>query len=337
MAFAEDKMSDKLIKRARILYVLKFLCEQTDETHGLTEKELTAKLGEIGIDGDRRLLYEDLRSLELFGYGIGRIGRPVRYYMKSRDFSLPELKLLVDAVQSSRFITVEKSDELIKKLEKLCSSKEARELSRSVHVQNRVKAMNESIYTNVDLIQTAISRERCIDFHYFRWNPYKQKELRNNGNVYTVSPYALTWTDDNYYMIAWDDNRGELRHYRVDKMTDIVVTDLKRSGEDFFGRADIGRYTNSRFGMFGGEEIPVRLECNDSIAGVIIDRFGLEPSFFRASDNSFYVTVRVVPSEQFYGWILGLGNLIKICSPDSVVEKFRQIVENTLAIYDNKK
>lgn len=323
-------MADGLGKRLRVLYVLKFLSESTDESAGLCEKDISQKLSDLGFGDDRRQFYDDIAALENFGYKIGRRGRPVEYYLAERDFTLPELKLLVDAVQSSRFITAEKSDELIDKLERLCSDREARELSRTVYVQNRIKAMNESIYLNVDAIRSAISRGRQISFHYFKWNEKKEKELRHGGKLYRVSPYALTWTDDNYYMIAYDDDAGGLRHYRVDRMIDISVDAAPRLGGDAFDSGDVGRYEIGRFGMFGGEEVPVRLECHNSVAGVVIDRFGLEPSFFKASDDSFFVTVRVVLSEQFYGWIFGLGGLIKIRSPESAVEGYKKMLEDAM-------
>lgn len=328
------KMADGLGKRTRVLYVLKLLSEGSDERSGLTEREISAKLSELGFGDDRRQFYDDIDALENFGYEIGRRGRPVEYYIAKRDFTLPELKLLVDAVQSSRFITAEKSDELIDKLEGLCSEREGRELSRSVHVQNRIKAMNESIYLNVDAIQSGISSGRQITFHYFKWNAEKKKELRRGGKLYRVSPFALTWTDDNYYMIAYDDEVGQIRHYRVDRMLDISQTDTPRLGREAFDEMDMGRYANSRFGMFGGEETAIRLECDNSIAGVIIDRFGLEPSFFKATDHSFYVTVRAVVSEQFFGWVLGLGDLVKICSPETVANGFHDLLDKISKNYD---
>ncbi|MGM9681000.1 MAG: helix-turn-helix transcriptional regulator [Eubacteriales bacterium] len=328
-------MSQSPEKKVRILWILRFLARETDKDHGLTEKELEERLNEQGIPCERRLIYDDLHALEFFGYEIGKYGRPVRYYLDSRMFSLPELKLLVDAVQSSRFLTTEKSDELIHKLEGLCSYAEARELSRSVHVQNRIKAMNESIYLNVDRIHTGISLGRQIRFQYFRWNARKEKEFRHGGGYYTVSPYALTWTDDNYYMIAWDADNGQIRHYRVDRMIRITVSDLPREGQKEYDRVDLARYTNKHFGMFGGEECAVRLLCDDSLAGIIIDRFGTEPSFFRASDTTFEVTVKVVPSPQFFGWLAGLEGKIRITSPKSVVDSFTAYLDGIRRAYED--
>lgn len=322
-------MSQSPEKKVRILWILRFLASETSKDHGLTEKQLEERLTARGIPCERRLIYDDLHALEFFGYEIGTYGRPVRYYLDRRMFTLPELKLLVDAVQSSRFLTTEKSDELIHKLEGLCSHFEARELSRSVHVQNRIKAMNESIYLNVDSIQTGISLGRQISFHYFRWNADKRKELRHGGALYTVSPYALTRTDDNYYMIAWDAVNSQIRHYRVDRMLDITVSNLPREGQKEYNRVDLARY----FGMFNGEECAVRLLCDDSLAGVIIDRFGTDPTFFRASDSTFEVTVKVVPSPQFFGWLAGLEDKIRITSPKSVVDEFTSYLDNIRESY----
>ncbi|MGM9636450.1 MAG: helix-turn-helix transcriptional regulator [Eubacteriales bacterium] len=328
-------MSQSPEKKVRILWILHFLARESDRDHGLTEKELEERLTARGIPCERRLIYDDLHALEFFGYEIGTYGRPVRYYLKSRMFTLPELKLLVDAVQSSRFLTTEKSDDLIHKLEGLCSCFEARELSRSVHVQHRIKAMNESIYINVDSIHTGISLGRQISFHYFCWNANKCKELRHGGALYTVSPYALTWTDDNYYLIAWDAVNRQIRHYRVDRMLDITVSDLPRQGQKEYDRVDLARYTNKHFGMFGGEECAVRLLCDDSLAGIIIDRFGTDPTFFRASDSTFEVTVKVVPSPQFFGWLTGLEGKIRITSPKSVVDDFTAYLDGIRQAYGN--
>ncbi len=328
-------MAKGIEKKARMLMILRFLEEETDENHGLTEKQLEDRLAEKGIVSERRHIYDDLHALELCGYEIGRRGRPVEYYLASRLFTLPELKLLVDAVQSSRFLTVEKSGELIRKLEKLCSPSQARELSRSVHVQNRIKAMNESIYSNVDSITAGINRKRQISFLYFNWNAEKQKISRHGGKVYTVSPFALTWADDNYYMIAWDAGNRQIRHYRVDRMQDITLTDLQQEGSEEFGRADLALYTNRHFGMFSGEPCAVRLEFEDRLAGILIDRFGTEPTFFKVSDHTHEVTVNVVPSPQFYGWVVGLGDEIAIRSPEWVIEGFRRHIDALRGKYDN--
>lgn len=322
-----NDLAQALEKKVRILWILRFLSRETTRERGLTERELEARLSDEGIPCERRLIYNDIHALRFFGYSIGSFGKPAQYYLDSRLFSLPELKLLVDAVQSSRFLTTEKSDELIRKLEELCSRTEARELSRSVHVTNRVKAMNESIYLNVDAIQSAISRGRQITFYYFRWNSRKEKELRYGGRSHTVSPYALSWTEDNYYLIAWDSERNDIRHFRVDRMIDITVTDLLREGQQSYNRVDLGQYTNKHFGMFGGDETAVRLSCDNSMASVIIDRFGSEPSFFPSGDSSFEVTVKVVPSPQFFGWVVGLENKVRICSPKAVVEDFRSYLD----------
>lgn len=327
-------MAKGIEKKARMFWILRFLEEETDENRGLSEKQLEDRLAEQGIVSERRHIYDDLHALELCGYEIGRRGRPVEYYLASRLFTLPELKLLVDAIQSSRFLTVEKSGELIGKLEKLCSASQARELSRSVHVQNRIKAMNESIYSNVDSITAGINGGRRISFRYFNWNAEKQRVYRHGGRIYTVSPFALTWADDNYYMIAWDSANRQMRHYRVDRMQDITLTALPREGTEEFGRTDMALYTNRHFGMFNGETCAVRLEFEDRIAGILIDRFGTDPTFFKASDHTHEVTVNVVPSPQFYGWVVGLGDEIAIRSPEWVIEAFRRHIDTLLGKYD---
>ena len=255
------------------------------------------------------------------------------YYLTGRDFELAELKLLVDAVQSSRFITQKKSDALIKKIEKLTDRHEARQLQRQVVVADRIKTMNESIYYNVDKLHTAISEDRQIIFRYFEWTVSKEIRLKKDGENYHVSPWALTWDNENYYLIGYDMDAGILKHFRVDRMLHIGILNIRREGREEFSRFDLARYTRQTFGMFGGNEQMVRLRFHNKYVGVVIDRFGKNVPLRPDGDDHFIARINVAVSEQFYGWLTGLGRDAQILSPEAVVKEYKDLLEDLGEMY----
>ena len=219
-------------QKLKLLYLYDILKERTDEYHAISMSEIIEALDACGVSAERKSIYTDIQALNVYGADIvgEKVGKGYQYRVASRDFEMPELKLLVDSVQSSKFITGRKSKDLIRKLEGLASRYEARELDRQVVVAGRIKTMNESIYYNVDAIHRAIADDVKIRFKYFRWTEKKDQELRRDGADYVVSPWGLVWDDENYYLIGYDDEREEIRHYRVDKMKSIRLTDQKREG-----------------------------------------------------------------------------------------------------------
>lgn len=255
--------------------------------------------------------------------------RTYYYYLVSRQFELAELKLLVDSVQSAKFITERKTNQLIKKIEGLASKYQASQLQHQVYVSQRVKTTNEKIYYNVDKIHTAIDRNSMISFQYFQWNVKKEMVLRKDGEPYIVSPWALTWDDENYYMVAIDSSDEKVKHFRVDKMLNIEFLDKPRlGGEKFSGQnADVGLYAKKVFGMFSGKEEIVKLECKNEMAGVIIDRFGKDTMFIPKDDEHFTANVKVIVSNQFISWIFSLGDGVKIVEPEDILEKVKTEVE----------
>lgn len=269
-------------QKLRILYLLKILLKKTDDSHGITMQEIRDELDTYGISVERKTIYADLEALQQYGVDIigARQDNTYYYHVGGRVFELAELKLLVDSVQSAKFITEKKSRQLIKKIEGLASEYEGQQLQRQVYVTGRIKASNESIYYNVDKIHEAISNNAKIRFQYFQWNVRKQQELRHNGKWYCISPWALSWDDENYYLIGYDHVVKEIRHYRVDKMLELEVMREKREGEKYFRKFNITEYTKKIFGMFDGEEELVTLRCENNLAGVVIDRFGREITFF---------------------------------------------------------
>ena len=247
--------------------------------------------------------------------------------MLNRPFELPELKLLVDAIQSSKFITERKTNALIKKLEQLVSQYEAVKLQRQVYVSGRIKTMNESIYYTVDAIHNAISENKKIRFQYYQWNVKKEMELRHGGAFYHISPWGLSWDDENYYLVGYDSEADTLKHYRVDKMLHIQMSDEKREGQEHFERLDMADYAKKSFGMFGGKEQKVKLLVKNELAGVMIDRFGKDIMMIPKDEKYFTVNVDVHVSNQFLGWVFSLGDGVKIISPDEVVEQMKQEVK----------
>ncbi len=321
-------------QKIKILYLMKIMYELTDDSHGLTLSEITEHLANYGIDVERKALYDDMEVLRNFGMDIEmRKDKTVRYYVSSRDFELPELKLLVDAVQSSKFITHKKSMELIKKIESFTSRHEAQKLQRQVFVANRIKTMNESIYYTVDYIHEAISNNVQITFQYFDWNEKKEKVLRHNGQKYLVSPWMLTWDDENYYMIAYDQNSGQIKHYRVDKIAKIELTDKKRDGVELFKNFDMALYSKKTFGMYGGQEQSVTIRCKNHLAGVMLDRFGSDVTFIKIDDEHFEFRTKVYVSPLFLTWIMNFGADIMIVSPDSVKNEFVSLAKQALEQY----
>ena len=311
------------------LYCLaQIMLEQTDEEHYISMPEIIEALAAYDITADRKSLYQDLRDLEKLGIEVEgeATGNRYHYHVISRFFELPELKLLVDAIQSSKFITERKSNALIKKLERLVSKYEAQKLQRQVYVSGRIKTMNESIYYTVDAIHNAISENRKIKFQYYQWNIKKEMELRHNGAWYHISPWGLSWDDENYYLVGFDSEAGLIKHYRVDKMLHISMSEEKREGSEYFTKLDMAEYAKKSFGMYGGEEQTVKLLVDNSLAGVVIDRFGKDVMMIPTDGNRFTVSVNVRVSRQFMGWVFSLGEKVKIIGPDLVVEQMREEV-----------
>ena len=315
-------------QKFKLYYLAKIMLEKTDEEHYITMPEIMAQLGRYDVTADRKSIYSDLRDLEKLGIEVEGepIGKGYHYYVINRQFELPELKLLVDSIQASKFITEKKTNQLIKKLEGLVSEHEAKQLHRQVHVAGRIKTMNESIYYNVDAIHDAIAENRKIRFQYFKWNVKKQMELRHDGAYYHISPWGLSWDDENYYLIGFDSQAQKIKHYRVDKMLHISLTDDERDGKEHFKKVDMAAYAKKSFGMYGGEEQTVKLLVNNSLAGVIIDRFGKDVMMIPVDDLHFTVNVDVKVSDQFISWIFAIGDGAKIIGPETVLEHVKEYI-----------
>lgn len=324
-------MSKSSNQKLKLLYLLKILIEKTDIDHTLTVPDMISELNKYGINAERKSIYDDIETLKTFGIDIlCRKSKTYDYYVASRSFELAELKLLSDAVASSKFITEKKSRELIKKIGSLTSNHEARQLVRQIYVAGRAKTINEKIYYNVDIINQAIGSSKQISFKYFEYAIDKKKRYRNDGNKYIASPYALTWDDENYYMISYYEKYNGITHFRVDKMEDIEVTNLKCHNE----KINIVEYTKKIFSMFGGEEETIKIQFDNSLLGVVIDRFGKETVTYKVDENNFIAILTIELSPPFWGWIFQFGNKAKIISPENVRDEFVVYIDKVKETYD---
>ena len=316
-------------QKKKLLVLRELLLKHSDEEHPISIKEMIAELERQDIKAERKSLYDDMETLCSFGLDVqSRKGTSPGWFIGERDFELAELKLLVDVVQSSRFITKKKSDSLIRKLEGLASVHQAKALQRQVYVSGRVKTMNESIYYNVDKLHTAVGERRSVRFRYFDYDSRKEKIFRREGRYYAVTPYGLVWDNENYYLVGADGEKGDVRHYRVDKMSDINLGDRVKITE-----FDMAQYAQRHFFMFSGTEAQVKLKVRNELAHIVLDRFGQETMLVPGDDGTFTVTVNVVVSPQFWGWVFGLGDGVEVCSPQWAVEQFREHLDKVKALY----
>ena len=314
---------------------MKILEEYTDEDHSLTMADIIKRLEEYGITAERKSVYHDIDRLREFGFDIeGEQRRKTFYYrLISRDFEELELKLLVDCVQSAKFITESKSNELIKKLESLVSVYGARKLQRQVFVKGRVKSINEKVYYNADCIHEAINTNHMISFQYLTWNVNKTQTLKHNGKKYIVSPLGLIWDNENYYLVAFEGAEDKIKHFRVDRMTSTVVIEAKRDAKDAIRSFDGVEYEKRLFNMMDGETTMVELECKNWMADILIDRFGTDCMMHPVDDERFKFNVNVNVSDQFFAWVIGLGEGIRIVGPERVVNRMKEITERLVKQY----
>lgn len=322
-------------QKLKLLHLAQYLLRSSDQDHPISIAQMIEYLARFDIAAERKSLYDDMEMLRLFGLDVQsvRMGSATGYFIGERDFQLAELKLLVDSVQSSRFITGKKSLELIRKLENLTSEHDARQLHRQVYVRGRIKTMNESIYYLVDDIWSAMDSDRAVTFRYYEWNAARERVFRRGGKRYAVSPWALLWDDENYYMIAYDHEADILKHFRVDKITALRLADEPRRGAEAFQAHDMTAYTDSHFGMFSGAVERVRLRFENALAGAVIDRFGTELSLIPEEEGHFSVTVNAAVNVQFFGWLCGFGDRVRILAPQSAAEEMRRHVEAIAALY----
>ncbi len=322
-------------QKLKMLYIRDYLRENSNFEHPVPVAELIAYLKANGIEVERKTVYDDIAQLQLFGEDICLAkGRNGGYYYDSAEFSLPEIKMLVDSVQSSKFITENQSLELIKKLEKLTNKYDANQLHRQVVVHNRVKTEQTNIFSNIDHISNAIVKDTTVKFRYIKYDIHKNSILRHGGKVYEISPYCLIWEDENYYLLGFDDEAGIIKHFRVDKMKNLSATENRRKGHKIFDEIDISSYNKKVFSMYHGEETKVKIRFRNNLVGVVLDRFGMNAVLVpEVGGEYFTVTADITVSKQFYSWLFGFSGECEILSPDSVREEMKRISAETIALY----
>lgn len=321
-------------QKLKILYLMKLLQEKTDREHPVSVKDIIQTMEAYGISVERKTVYDDIETLRTFGMKIGsRRGKPAGFYLEERTFELPELKFLMDAVQSSKFITEKQSAALVRKLEDLASVHEAKKLKSQVFLMPGIKTLNEEIYTNIETIYDAISANRQISFRYYQWTLSRELKPKRGGERYRVSPGKLLWNNDNYYLMGLDESGGIVKHYRVDKMMDVAVEEEKRSGESVFRDFDMGRFSAETFGMFDGKETILKIRFSNELVGVVLDRFGKKAVLQRSDDTHFFLQTHIRVSGQFFGWLTGLGPGAEIVSPEKVRKEYKSFLTKILKTY----
>lgn len=330
-------------QKTKLLVLLHILEQLSDEEHPLTVQQLINALAQRGISAERKTIYNDIEVLQQFGTDIVVLrGKSNSYYLGERRFELPELKLLADAALSAKFVTAKKSAELIKKISGFASVYQAQLLQRQLHVQGRAKTMNEGVYYTVDTLQTAMATGRQIAFLYYEWaiDPAAParfgRRFRQGGALYRVSPWALVWDDENYYLIAFDAAAGIFKHYRVDKMERLAALDDPREGKEEFEKLDMAQYTRQTFGMFGGKETEVELRFVHRLIGVVADRFGKDIRIYDVDDTHFKIWIKAVPSPQFTAWVLGFGAEAEVLSPPELRRQIASTLQEVLSLYNNE-
>ncbi len=332
-------MAKTPVTKQRLLFLQNLLLERTDQEHPLTMGSILSVMQKEGIPAERKSIYDDLRALQESGMDIRMSGRPRGYYVAERLFATPELKLMMDAVQSSRSIPPQQSRELLKKLENMAGQHEAGSLKRQVVISSRVKAANQSVYDTIEKIHEAITAGKQVSFRYLQWeldfsSREKVKEIaRRGGKRYHVSPWSLLWNSENYYLVGYDSESGSIRHYRIDRMSELRIVKKTRQGQELFRNFDAGKYSKRMFGMFGGQEKTVRIRFANRLIGPVIDRFGKDIFLTPGGDGHFEATVPVEVSPQFFSWLFGFGTEAKIVAPREVADEFAELAKKIIDFY----
>ena len=322
----------------KLLYLKRFFELHTDLEHYARMEDILNYLQENGIACERKSIYTDIDWLREFSMDIQFVrGKSGGYYLARREFETAEVRLLVDSMQSNRFLTERKTRSIIEKLQKLTSMYEADALTAKgqVIVQGRIKSMNESVLYSVDTLTCAIADNKRVNFRYFDFSVERRKVFRHDGREYDVSPYALICDSDNYHMVGYDTQEKKIKHYRVDRMDGIKKSDYERLGKDAFKELDMSAYTRRNFSMYHGEPAEVTMQFDNSLIGVVMDRFGKDVAITKSGKQSFRITVTVNVSDQFYGWLFGLGNRVRILSPKSVIKGYRDMLNAVLETCEN--
>ena len=322
-------------QKLKLLYLMDMLMQETDSEQGLTMTQMIQKLAGRGIAAERKSIYRDIEALREFGLDVRTYQRsPVEYAVEDRDFALSELLLLVDAVQSSRFLTQRKSDSLVKSVKKLASVRQRKLLDRRVHVEGRIKMQNESVFRNVDRIQEALARRSKISFAYFKYDAAKNKVMQRDGARYVETPVQLVYSDGYYYLVAYNEKHDGFPHYRVDRMDRIEVMDEPACRNDRVANFDVEELESSAFGMYGGQPVTATFLVTDEAMGAVIDRFGKDVESVPAGEGKARVYARVMKSPAFFGWLAQFGDRVRIQKPPRLAQEYRDYLADIVAAYE---
>lgn len=321
-------------QKLKLLYLAKIFLEETDGKTGLTMPQIIEHLREYGISAERKALYRDIKALREFGMDIQRYNRsPMQYALANREFSQPELLLLVDAVQSSRFLDIEKSRELIDSIRALASKRQRETLSKRMHVEGRIKMQNESVFYNVDIVQEAIQAHRRVSFHYFKYDVEKKKVRQHGGDRYLETPVELIYSDGYYYLVTYNDKHDGFTNYRVDRMTEVMVSDEPATRNERIASFDPEAYTAQAFSMFNGEPKTISLIVDGEVMSSIVDRFGSDVESHALDGSHARVYARVKVSDVFYGWLAQFGTKVRVEKPRSVVQGYTEYLQRIVSAY----
>jgi len=314
----------------RILYLFDYIWKNTDNEHYVTVADIIAHLDSVGISANRKTVAADIAQLMEYGFKI-ETERNIqnRYRYEQRRFELAELKMLVDAVQASRFISRSKSKKLIEKIASLTSIYQSGELKRNLYVDNRIKMTREGVQYSIDTVYRAINQKKKIKFQYYYYTPEKKRELKHNGKEYIFSPYDMYWNDDSYYVIGYYESRSAVFKFRVDRMCNPQILDERITPKP--KEYNIGKFSKQVFAMFDGKEYTVELECENGLMNTIVDRFGESVKTKIADKEHFIATVDISASPTFYGWLFIFAGRIRVLSPAKVVSEHKKLAEKVIS------
>ncbi len=329
-------MVEQNATRIKLLKIWEILCQETDEEHPMESTALIEKLDGMGIYCDRKTLYRDIATLVEYGYEVAcERGKKNRYYVLDRKFDLPELHIMLDAVQAASFITPKKTEVLVGKIADLAGSRKGEVLKRNIVAFNTTKHDNESIYYTVDEIVGAITNKKKIEFRYFDYDEHHKKAYRKDGAKYVVNPYSTVFSDDNYYLLCYDDKHRTITHYRVDRMDNVTMLDVDVAPLENDNDFDVAKHKRELFGMFAGEQENVTFDVHKSLLDVIYDKFGKDVRLIRQDDETYRFTAAVQISPVFLGWCCTFGDKVKVVAPVAAVEKLKARIADLAATYND--
>lgn len=315
-------------QKIKLLKLMELLRQETDEHHPLSTNEICNRLSTMGISCERRTLAKDILLLNEQGFEVMccRVGKEKGYYIEDRSFSVPEIKILIDAVQAANFITEKKSSELIDKISALGGSHQADILkSNLVHFNTR-KHSNETIYYSVAYLEDAIQQKNKVLFRYFDLDEHGEKVYRRDGHRYVVEPVALVFHEDNYYVVVYSAKHDSTANYRIDRMDSVEIIDEPVSQKALTLRNEVAGYTERVFKMYGGQSVDLVIEFDDKLIGAVYDKFGENTKMIRTHEHGCVATVKVQISPTFWGWLFQFGNQMRILSPANLTEEYKNMV-----------